>query len=80
MEEENRLESCYGKKTQENMFKSQDYLIFLCGEFSFFFFFQVGLKFELRALLEKKVLYHLRHSSSPFCSGCFGKGSCELFV
>jgi hypothetical protein len=38
---------------------------------SFFFFFLVGLGFELSAWWAQ---YHLSHTSSPFCSGYFGDG------
>jgi hypothetical protein len=38
-------------------------------------FFLAGLGFELKSLaLAKQVLYCLRHTSSPFCSGYFGDG------
>jgi hypothetical protein len=39
-----------------------------------FFFFLMGLGFELRAwcLLAKQALYHLSHNSSLFYSGYFG--------
>jgi hypothetical protein len=36
--------------------------------FYFFFFLFLGLGFALA----KQVLYHLSHTSSPFCSGYFG--------
>jgi hypothetical protein len=38
--------------------------------FFFFFFWDWGLNFALT----KWVLYHLSHTSSPFCSGYFGGG------
>jgi hypothetical protein len=35
----------------------------------------VGLEFELRAyVFAKQALYHLSHTSSPFCSGYFADG------
>jgi hypothetical protein len=34
----------------------------------FSFFFLTALWFELRASLLQQALYHLSHSSSPFCS------------
>jgi hypothetical protein len=40
---------------------------------SFFFFFLERLEFELRTL-HLQVLYHLNHTSSPFCSAYFGDG------
>jgi hypothetical protein len=39
---------------------------------SVWFWVLVGLRFEFRAC--KAALYHLSHTSSPFCSGCFGDG------
>jgi hypothetical protein len=35
-------------------------------------FLGTGLEFELRTLHLKLALYHLSHTSSPFCSGYFG--------
>jgi hypothetical protein len=32
-------------------------------------FFSVGLAFELGVMLAKQVLYHLSHTSGPFCYG-----------
>jgi hypothetical protein len=41
--------------------------------FHFFFFFLSVLWLELKAsMLARQALYHLNHSSSPFCSGNFG--------
>jgi hypothetical protein len=37
-------------------------------------FFLVRLGFELRATLAKKAVYHLSHTSIPFCSGYFEDG------
>jgi hypothetical protein len=34
-----------------------------------YFIFLVGLGFELKASLLEQALYHLSHTSSPFCSG-----------
>jgi hypothetical protein len=34
--------------------------------------FCVVLEFELRALHGRQAIYHLSHSSSPFCYGYFG--------
>jgi hypothetical protein len=31
-------------------------------------------------VLAKQELYRLNSTSSPFCSGCFGMRSCELFA
>jgi hypothetical protein len=39
-----------------------------------FFFFLVGLEFELSFTLAKQVLYGLIHTSSPFCSAYFKDG------
>jgi hypothetical protein len=42
---------------------------------AFFFFFLVGLGFEVKASsLQKQVLYHLSHTSSPFCCGYLRDG------
>jgi hypothetical protein len=44
-------------------------------------FFTVGLVFELRAFtLAKQALYHLSHTSSPFCSGYFGDGDIANYL
>jgi hypothetical protein len=45
-----------------------------------FIYFLVDLGFELGAsgLQNRQALYHLSHTSSPFCSGYFGYGSLEL--
>jgi hypothetical protein len=47
-----------------------------------FWFFLVGLGFEVRALhLQSKALHHLSHISSPFFALVVLKmGSCELFA
>jgi hypothetical protein len=43
------------------------------------FFFLMVMGFELRAFtLAKQRPYHLSHTSSPFCSGCFEIGVCFL--
>jgi hypothetical protein len=40
----------------------------------FFFFFVVALGLIEGFALAKQVLYHLSHTSSPFCSSYFGDG------
>jgi hypothetical protein len=40
--------------------------------FIYFFSFLGGLRLTQDFVLAKQVLYHLIHSSSPFCSGYFG--------
>jgi hypothetical protein len=51
-------------------------------EVLFFFFFLVGLEFELRALQvqSRQACYCLSHISSPFCSGYFADGASRLFA
>jgi hypothetical protein len=58
-----------------------DFIVIIsCVHIQHFFLFLVGLGFELR-LLAKQLIYHLSHTSSPFCSGYFGEvGSHELFT
>jgi hypothetical protein len=42
----------------------------------------VGLEFELKQgfALTKQALYHLSHTSSPFCSGYFGDGGLANYL
>jgi hypothetical protein len=48
--------------------------IYLRSLESLFFIFCEGLNAGLAKCLAKQVLYHLSHTSSPFCSGYFGDG------
>jgi hypothetical protein len=45
-----------------------------------FFFFSGTRVWTQDSTLAGQVLYHLSHASSPFCSGYFGDGVCELFA
>jgi hypothetical protein len=40
----------------------------------FALFFSVEQVLTQGFTLRKQVLYHLSHTSTPFCSGCFGDG------
>jgi hypothetical protein len=47
----------------------------------FFLFFFGGTVILMQGfVLAKQALYHLCHTSSPFCSGYFGDGVSELFA
>jgi hypothetical protein len=47
----------------------------------YLFIFLVGLEFELRSSrLQCRRLYHLSHTSSPFCSGYFGDGGLSNYL
>jgi hypothetical protein len=53
------------------------YILCWLHAFVVFFCFLAGEGFELRA---KQVLYHLNHTSRPFCSGYFGNGGLMKYL